>query len=108
MVCVSYVGGGVLFSVNLLFYLIFCSLLLMFLSTNLLLIYFSFEFRVIPVFLLVSGWGYSLNRFQAGIYMFLYTIITSLPMFYFLLGIWFIGGVDFDYLIYILNFYSNW
>jgi len=41
--------------------------------------YIRFEFTVIPIFLLILGWGYSVNRLQAGLFMFLYTLVTSLP-----------------------------
>jgi len=38
-----------------------------------------FEFSVIPIFFLITGWGYSLMRIQAGYYIFFYTLVSSLP-----------------------------
>lgn len=43
--------------------------------------YFGFECRLIPVFLLVVGYGYQPERAQAGTYLILYTIFGSLPLF---------------------------
>lgn len=45
-----------------------------------------FEFVVVPIFIIILGWGYRGNRIQAAFYIFLYTILSSLP---FLLGILF-------------------
>nr|YP_010516620.1 NADH dehydrogenase subunit 4 [Spinibdella lignicola]UXN44121.1 NADH dehydrogenase subunit 4 [Spinibdella lignicola] len=47
--------------------------------------YLMFEFSVIPMFLLIVGWGYSVERIQAGMYMFLYTMFFSLPFLMFLM-----------------------
>jgi len=42
--------------------------------------YFSFEFSLIPTFLLIMGWGYQPERLQAFIYFFFYTLFASLPL----------------------------
>nr|BCR02913.1 NADH dehydrogenase subunit 4 [Riccardoella tokyoensis] len=47
--------------------------------------YLLFEFSIIPMFFLISGWGYSMYRFEAGMYMLMYTLISSLPFLYYLL-----------------------
>nr|YP_010118999.1 NADH dehydrogenase subunit 4 [Lycocerus asperipennis]QQY97882.1 NADH dehydrogenase subunit 4 [Lycocerus asperipennis] len=56
------------------------SLFLVFSSMNLLIFYIFFEISVIPTLILILGWGYQPERIQAGIYMFFYMLLTSLPM----------------------------
>jgi len=65
----------ILSSFRLLFILILC-----FSFNSLFLFYIRFEFVVIPTFILILGWGYRVERLQAGIFMFLYTVISSLPL----------------------------
>nr|YP_010709585.1 NADH dehydrogenase subunit 4 [Rhagonycha satoi]WCS40181.1 NADH dehydrogenase subunit 4 [Rhagonycha satoi] len=56
------------------------SLFLVFSSMNLFIFYIFFEVSVIPTLILILGWGYQPERIQAGIYMFFYMLLTSLPM----------------------------
>lgn len=56
------------------------SLVLVFRSINLFVFYLFFEIRLIPVLLLIIGWGYQPERIQAGIYLLFYTLIASLPI----------------------------
>nr|WRO44957.1 NADH dehydrogenase subunit 4 [Fissocantharis imparicornis] len=56
------------------------SLYLVFSSMNLFIFYIFFEVSVIPTLILILGWGYQPERIQAGIYMFFYMLLTSLPM----------------------------
>nr|WRO44788.1 NADH dehydrogenase subunit 4 [Lycocerus hubeiensis] len=56
------------------------SLFLVFSSMNLLVFYIFFEISVIPTLILILGWGYQPERIQAGVYMFFYMLLTSLPM----------------------------
>lgn len=72
------------------YYIIIINILLIFLivcffSINIILFYLFFESRLIPVFLLIIGWGYQIDRIQAGFYIILYTLLGSLPLFYFIL-----------------------
>nr|YP_010252272.1 NADH dehydrogenase subunit 4 [Grandidierella taihuensis]QTX95230.1 NADH dehydrogenase subunit 4 [Grandidierella taihuensis] len=69
---------GNLFLVVLMVLLIF--LLLSFMFNNYLLFYISFECSLIPVFMLILGWGYQPERSMAGLYMMFYTIFASLPL----------------------------
>lgn len=55
-------------------------LFLCFLTINLILFYIFFESRLIPVFLLIMGWGYQIDRIQAGYYIIIYTLVGSLPL----------------------------
>lgn len=82
------------FSILLLLFLIFT-----FFSINIFLFYIFFEARLIPILILIIGWGYQPERIQAGIYIFFYTIMASLPI---LLFIFFFYGnyfcLDFRFL----------
>nr|ADU57251.1 NADH dehydrogenase subunit 4 [Sinohyriopsis schlegelii] len=42
--------------------------------------YILFEFSLIPILLIILGWGYQPERLQAGKYMILYTVSASLPL----------------------------
>lgn len=55
-----------------------------FFSINMFMFYIFFEASLIPVLILILGWGYQPERIQAGIYMFFYTIIASLPIILFI------------------------
>lgn len=50
-----------------------------FFTKNLIIFYVFFEFSIIPIFLIILGWGINVERLQAGVYMFLYTLVFSLP-----------------------------
>ena len=66
------------YNLNLIILIIF--LFLSFCSINYFLFYLSFERRLIPTFLLILGWGYQPERLNARIYIFMYTIFSSLPL----------------------------
>ena len=74
------------------FVLIIILLLLFFTfsSRDLLSFYIFFEGSLIPIYLLIVGWGYQPERLQAGIYLLLYTIFASLPL---LISIFFVGNI---------------
>nr|QJW33597.1 NADH dehydrogenase subunit 4 [Arge aurora] len=55
-------------------------LFLTFTSMNLFLFYLFFESSLIPVLLLILGWGYQSERLQAGFYLLFYTLFASLPL----------------------------
>nr|YP_008758260.1 NADH dehydrogenase subunit 4 [Notochthamalus scabrosus]AGX31634.1 NADH dehydrogenase subunit 4 [Notochthamalus scabrosus] len=55
-------------------------LFLTFSTLDLLSFYIFFEGSLIPIYLLIVGWGYQPERLQAGIYLLLYTIFASLPL----------------------------
>nr|AGW06979.1 NADH dehydrogenase subunit 4 [Ixodes ricinus] len=65
------------------FYLFFMLLLLYlcFYSTNLMMFYFFFESILFPIVMMIFNWGNQPERLQAGIYMLLYTLFGSLPLF---------------------------
>nr|ACA49829.1 NADH dehydrogenase subunit 4 [Phrynus sp. 1 SEM-2008] len=49
-------------------------------SENMLMFYVYFEGVLIPIFLMVTGYGYQPERLMAGLYMFFYTLFASLPL----------------------------
>lgn len=48
--------------------------------TSLLKIYMAFELSVLPIFLIVIGWGYQRERLRARISLFFYTVRASMPL----------------------------
>ena len=50
-------------------------------------LFLFFEIRILPIFLLIRGWGYQLERLQAGYYLLAYTTFFSLPFFLFLVNL---------------------
>nr|YP_009727428.1 NADH dehydrogenase subunit 4 [Diamesus osculans]QIA46742.1 NADH dehydrogenase subunit 4 [Diamesus osculans] len=60
--------------------LLMISLYCAFGSTNLFIFYLFFEMSLIPVLILIIGWGYQPERIQAGTYLLFYTLFASLPM----------------------------
>ena len=50
-------------------------------STNsLLFFYVFFEWSLIPIFFIIIGWGYQLERIKSRIYLLIYTLFASLPL----------------------------
>ena len=68
-----------------LLWIIFISLIFCFKVNDFFLFYFRFEFVVVPIFLIMLIFGYSIDRVLASLYIFLYTLFTSLPFLLFLL-----------------------
>nr|YP_009500696.1 NADH dehydrogenase subunit 4 [Anoeconeossa unicornuta]AWU48839.1 NADH dehydrogenase subunit 4 [Anoeconeossa unicornuta] len=68
-----------------LFMFMFLSLQICFSAHSLLYFYIGFEMSVIPILLIIFGWGYQPDRIEAGLYMVCYTVLFSLP---FLVGIY--------------------
>nr|AJD80535.1 NADH dehydrogenase subunit 4 [Cherax sp. YPL-2015] len=63
-------------------------LILTFSSVNYLMFYISFESSLVPMLVLILGWGYQPERIQAGIYMLFYTLFASLPLLVSLLSLY--------------------
>lgn len=63
-----------------LFIFILFVLLLSFKVNSILLFYYLFETALIPIFLIILGWGYQPERLLARINIFLYTVFASLPL----------------------------
>nr|ATC73041.1 NADH dehydrogenase subunit 4 [Graphocephala sp. EMHAU-2015-Zz052315] len=59
--------------------LCFC-LVLVFSFSNMFMMYLFFEFSLIPLMILIFGWGYQPERLISGLYLFFYTLLASLPL----------------------------
>lgn len=55
-------------------------LIISFFSINLILFFIFFELSLIPLILLIIGWGNQINRIQASIYIIFYTLFGSIPL----------------------------
>nr|ANJ70366.1 NADH dehydrogenase subunit 4 [Contacyphon variabilis] len=49
-------------------------------SLSLFSFYLFFEMSLIPILVMIMGWGYQPERLQAGVYLLFYTLLASLPM----------------------------
>nr|YP_010535683.1 NADH dehydrogenase subunit 4 [Alectorobius rioplatensis]UYB78595.1 NADH dehydrogenase subunit 4 [Alectorobius rioplatensis]UYB78608.1 NADH dehydrogenase subunit 4 [Alectorobius rioplatensis] len=86
------------------FYMMLMTFLLVscFLVLNLIGFYLLFESVLIPIIMMIVGWGSQPERLQAGIYMLFYTLGGSLPLLIFLLSfsesmsIFYVGWKDFE------------
>lgn len=74
------------------FVIMLLSIALFFLTEKVLTFYIIFEFSLIPTIFLVLRYGYQPERFQASIYILLYTIFSSLPFLLWIMssGSWFL------------------
>nr|WRQ18246.1 NADH dehydrogenase subunit 4 [Multinervis sp.] len=88
-------------------YLLLISLILVFFTLNMLFMYLFFEFSLIPLMILIFGWGYQPERLTSGLYLFFYTMVASMPFLFFIMYMYiYIGSVFFDYYFgYCLNFF---
>nr|UEK24893.1 NADH dehydrogenase subunit 4 [Kolla paulula] len=59
--------------------LCFC-LVFVFSVTNMFMMYLFFEFSLIPLLVLIFGFGYQPERLISGLYLFFYTLFASLPL----------------------------
>nr|ASV72597.1 NADH dehydrogenase subunit 4 [Bathynella cf. rufa JHS-2017] len=64
----------------LLFIMLSFSLNMTFLSVNFITFYLFFEMSLIPILIMILGFGYQPERINAGIYLFFYTLMGSLPL----------------------------
>ena len=64
--------------------LLLIRLSLVFFCSDILLLYFFFEISLIPIFIVVIGWGYQPERLAAGIFLFFYTLFASIPLLLFI------------------------
>ena len=97
----SILSRNYVYKVNIFYYFLIILLLklliLLFLTLNLFLFYTLFEFRLIPIIIIILGWGIKVERLQARIYFLFYTIFSSLPLLYNLLFLINITGSNFIY-----------
>lgn len=77
-------------------------------SNRVLIFYFFFEWSLLPIFMIIMGWGYQMERLKASLYLLFYTLFASLPL---LLVILLIINNSFRrsifYLTFLNNFFTN-
>ena len=56
------------------------SLIYSFIVNRLIFFYFFFEWSLIPIFFIIIGWGYQLERLKSRFYLLMYTLFASLPI----------------------------
>lgn len=89
--------------------LITLSLLSVFLTLDCIIFYFSFEFVVVPIFLMVLMIGRRVERLQSALYLFLYTLISSIPFLVFIIFFFEkVGSLMFVSFFYLDYFGSYW
>ena len=62
------------------FFILNITLVLSFTVDNLILFYFFFESSLIPIFSIILGWGYQIERLKARFFLLIYTLFASLPL----------------------------
>lgn len=60
--------------------MILVCLIFSFSTSDFLLFYILFEASLIPIFMLIIGWGYQPERLKASYYLLFYTLLASLPL----------------------------
>lgn len=88
---------------NFFLFLLFLFLVVLFFSSSIFLFYIFFELTVIPTFIIITGWGYSVNRLQASLYILVYMLFSSFPFLFTFLYFYFFSPSFFFSLI----FYSS-
>nr|YP_010271178.1 NADH dehydrogenase subunit 4 [Simocephalus serrulatus]UKB87190.1 NADH dehydrogenase subunit 4 [Simocephalus serrulatus] len=79
-------------------------LILSFSTSNALLFYIMFEATLVPIFLLIMGWGYQPERVTASYFLLFYTLSASLPL---LLSILFVENIFFSLDFIIFNIFEE-
>jgi len=92
------------YEVNIILIFLIFLLLVRFICTHFFLFYISFEFVVVPTFFLILGMGYSVERLQAGLYIFVYTLLASIPFLFLVVNFDFFS---FSYKFDICYFFNN-
>lgn len=55
-------------------------LLVFFIAVNFFILYVTFELSLVPIFLIIIGWGYQVERFKARLIILFYTLFARLPL----------------------------
>nr|YP_009228438.1 NADH dehydrogenase subunit 4 [Idioscopus nitidulus]AKU47325.1 NADH dehydrogenase subunit 4 [Idioscopus nitidulus] len=79
--------------------LILCFILMLIFSfLNMFMMYLFFEFSLIPLIILILGWGYQPERLSSVLYLFFYTLFASLPLLLIIIYLYLTSGsLFFDY-----------
>lgn len=95
-------------SLFILFLVLNFTLILSFRVNNILIFYFFFEWSLIPIFIIIIGWGYQLERLKSSFYLLIYTLFASLPLILIIIKLSnnFLN-LSINYFLIINNFYIN-
>lgn len=89
--------------------LMIMTLFFVFLTLDFFVFYFSFEFVVVPIFLMILMIGRRMERLQSAIYLFLYTLISSIPFLVFIILFYIkLGSLRFSSFFYSDGIFSYW
>ena len=89
-------------------------LIFSFSTNNIIIFYFYFEWSLIPIFFIIVGWGYQIERIKSRFYLLMYTLFASLPLLIFIIilinlynslsiNFIFLNSLLFSYNIYIIT-----
>jgi len=85
----SILSRNFIFKVNWFYYFLILTLIklliVLFITINLFIFYRLFELRLIPIMIVILGWGIKVERLQATVYLIFYIIFSSLPLLYYLI-----------------------
>ena len=85
------------------FIFLILSLQLFFITRKIFFLYITFELSVIPIFIIITGWGYQSERLDARLSLIFYTLAGSMPLL--LVILWLISKWSWgSFLIIIINF----
>jgi NADH-ubiquinone oxidoreductase chain 4 len=76
----SQIKAAYLNKLLIIFFILNMALIFSFAVDNLILFYFFFESSLIPIFSIILGWGYQIERLKARFFLLMYTLFASLPL----------------------------
>ena len=85
LIMLSQFSSNFLKNLFFLFIILNVSLIYSFSTRNIIIFYFFFEWSLIPIFLIILGWGYQLERIKSRFYLLIYTLFASLPLLSFII-----------------------
>lgn len=108
LIIISQFNFNFLNSLYLIFFLLNIRLILSFRVNNIIIFYFFFEWSLIPIFLIIMGWGYQLERIKSRFYLLMYTLFASLPLIIiFIILIKLLNRININFLIKMFFFKLN-
>lgn len=103
IICLDYFSTVKIF----IFLILLFSLVMFFLSIDLILFYLIFEIRLIPTFFLIVYWGRNPERLRAAYYILLYILVISFPLLVYIFKIYIYGiTLKFRLIIIAIEFYN--
>lgn len=89
------------------FLILLFSLVIFFISIDLILFYLMFEIRLIPTFFLIIYWGVNLERLNAAYYLLLYILLISFPLLLYIFKIYVYGlTIKFRLMLLVIDIYE--